>query len=63
MLWAETASREYRRDCPRYASDLTDGEWFLIEPFMLEPCRIRPPPKTDLRQIVNAELYLASTGC
>ena len=40
MPWTETARREYRRDCPRYASDLTDDEWSLIEPFMPSPCRI-----------------------
>ena len=40
MPWTETARREYRRDCPRYASDLTDREWALIEPFM-------PPPMTQ----------------
>ena len=27
MPWTETARREYRRACPRYASDLTDREW------------------------------------
>lgn len=37
MPWTETARRQYRRACPRYASDLTDGEWSLIEPFMPLP--------------------------
>ena len=63
MPWTETARREYRRDCPRYASDLTDREWALIEPFMPAPQRIGRPRKTDLREIVNAVLYMASTGC
>ena len=63
MPWTETARREYRRDCPRYSSDLTDREWALIEPFMPLPCRIGRPRKTDLREIVNAVLYMASTGC
>ena len=63
MPWTETARREYRRDCPRYASDLTDREWALIEPFMPAPQRIGRPRKTDLREVVNAVLYMASTGC
>ena len=63
MPWTETARREYRRDCPRYSSDLTDREWALIEPFMPPPCRIGCPRKTDLREVVNAVLYMASTGC
>ena len=63
MPWTETARRQYRRACPRYASDLTDGEWSLIEPFMPLPCRIGRPRKTDLREVVNAVLYMASTGC
>ena len=63
MPWTETARREYRRECSRYTSDLTDGEWALIEPFMPPPCRIGRPRKTDLREVVNALLYLASTGC
>ncbi len=63
MPWTETARRDYRRDCSRYASDLTDREWALIEPFMPPPCWIRGPRKTELREIVNAVLYMASTGC
>ena len=63
MPWTETARRQYRRACPRYASDLTDGEWSQLEPFMALPCRIGRPRKTDLREVVNAVLYMASTGC
>ena len=54
MPRTETTRREYRRDCPRYASDLIDCEWSLIEPFMPPPRRIGRPRKTDLREVVNA---------
>jgi putative transposase len=47
----------------RYASNMTDAEWSLIEPLMPEPNRIGRPRKTALRGIVEAILYLASTGC
>ncbi len=51
MPWTETARREYRRDCPRYASDLTDREWALIDPFMPPPRRIGRPRKIDMEAI------------
>lgn len=34
MAWTEITRRKYRREGLRYASDTTDGEWSLIEPFM-----------------------------
>jgi len=63
MPWTETARREYRRDAPRYASDTTDCEWALIEPFMPPPKPLGRPRTTDLREVVNAILYIATTGC
>ena len=63
MPWTETARREYRRESARYTSDLTDREWALIEPFVPPPSRIGRPRTTDLREVVNAVLYQASTGC
>lgn len=63
MPWTETARREYRRDCARYASDLTDREWALIAPFMPDARRIGRPRTTDLREVVNAVLYMAASGC
>src|SRR6516162_7490421 len=33
-MWTETAREQYRREDLRYASDLTDAEWALIEPHM-----------------------------
>ena len=63
MPWTETTRRDYDRRCPRYASDLTDGEWALVEPLIPAPNRIGRPRKTNLREIVNAMLYMASSGC
>lgn len=57
MPWTETTRPHYERRCPRYASDLTDAEWALIEPLMPAPNRIGRPRKTDLREVVNALLY------
>ncbi len=63
MAWTEITRRQYRRDGLRYASDLTDAEWVLIEPFLLGPARLGRPRLVDLRTIVNAILYMATTGC
>ena len=63
MAWTETTRRQYRREGLRYASDLTDGEWALIEPFLPGPAKVGRPRKTDLRRLVEAILYMASTGC
>jgi transposase len=63
MAWTEITRREYRGDGLRYASDLTAAEWELLTPFMPAPSRIGRPRETDLRAVVNAILYMASTGC
>jgi transposase len=62
MPWTETTRPHYERRCRRYASDLTDAEWALIEPLMPAPNRIGRPRKTDLREVVNALLYMVSSG-
>ncbi len=63
MPWTDAARREHARRTPRYASDLKDDEWALIAPFMPPPRKVGRPRKVDLREVVNAILYLASTGC
>lgn len=63
MTWTETTRRQYVRKSSRYASDLTDREWGIIAPFMPEARRLGRPRTTNLREVVNAILYLASAGC
>ena len=63
MAWTETTRAQYRRDGLRYASDLTDDEWALIEPHLPAPAKVGRPRKTDLRRVIEALLYMASTGC
>lgn len=62
MAWTGITRPHYERRCPRYASDLTDEEWSLIEPLMPSPNHIGRPRKMDLREVVNALLYMASSG-
>ena len=63
MPWTDAARREHARRTPRYASDLRDDEWALIAPFMPPPRKVGRPREVELREVVNAILYLASTGC
>ena len=63
MAWTEITRPQYRRDGLRYASDMTDAEWALVEPFMPRPSRLGRPRTIDLRAVMNALLYMAATGC
>lgn len=63
MVWTDFTRRQYGQRTGRYASDLTDREWSLIAPFMPTPRRLGRPRKTDLREVLNALLYIASSGC
>lgn len=63
MAWTETTRRHYRREALRYASDLTNAEWALIAPLMPVASKLGRPRTTDLRAVVEAILYMASTGC
>lgn len=47
----------------RYASDLTEEEWSLIEPLLPQPKSKGRPRQIDLREVLNALRYLARTGC
>lgn len=63
MVWTEITRAEYARRIGRYASDMTDEEWVLVEPFLPPPKRTGRPRKTDLREVMNAILYMAAAGC
>lgn len=63
MPWTEITRPHYEREGLRYASDLADAEWELIAPLLPPPAPIGRPRTTDLRAVMNAILYMASTGC
>ena len=63
MAWTKITRKDYDRRGGRYASDMTDQEWMLIEPFMPPRKANGRPRTTDLRDVMNAILYMASTGC
>jgi transposase len=63
MVWTEITRRHYRRAGLRYESDTTDAEWFVMEP-LLPPASARGRPRaTAMRAVIDAILYIASTGC
>ena len=62
-MWTETTRRQYRRGDLRYASDMTDAEWALIEPHMPTQKVLGRPRKVQLRGVVEALLYILRTAC
>ena len=62
-MWTEITREEYRREGLRYASDMTDAEWAMVEPFMPAVKRSGRPRKVDLRGVVEGLLYILRTAC
>src|SRR5258708_39537305 len=62
-MWTEITRRKHEREGQRYASDVTDAEWALIEPHMPAAKPLGRPRDTELRDVVDAILYIARTGC
>jgi len=62
-MWTQITRRKYEREGQRYASDLTDAEWALIEPHMPPAKRLGRPRETELRAVLDAILYIARSGC
>ncbi|MGY3223537.1 transposase [Bradyrhizobium sp. USDA 4512] len=63
MPWTKITREQYRRDDLRYASDMTDAEWALIRRLLPRANRRGRPRKTELRRVIEAILYIVSTGC
>lgn len=47
----------------RYPSDLTDGQWAIIEPMMPAEKKRGAKRQVDLREVINTLLYVSRTGC
>jgi transposase len=63
MTWTDITRPQYERKFGRYASDCTDIEWALIEPFMPGIKSNGRPRTTGLRDVWDAIQYMATTGC
>lgn len=62
-MWSEANRGKYERKGLRYPSDLTDEEWALVEPHLPPPRQRSRHPSPDRRRVLNAILYVLSTGC
>lgn len=62
MPWDDITRKQHNRDALRYPSDLTDREWEIVAA-MIPPAKPGGRPRsTDMRQVVNAILYIAGGG-
>src|SRR5271167_1319713 len=62
-MWTEITRRKYEREGQRYASDVTDAEWAVIEPHMPAAKPLGRPREIELRAVLDAILCIARTGC
>ena len=62
MPWDDITRKQHNRDRLRYPSDLTNEEWALVAPFIPPAKRGGRPRTTDLREVMNAILYIAGGG-
>ena len=62
-MWTNENRGLYDRSDLRYPSDLTDEEWGLIGPLIPPAKRGGNKRRVNLREVVNALLYVLSTGC
>ena len=62
-MWTPSTRRQHGRAGLRYASDLTDDEWRLLEPLLPRPRRQGRRWAWPQREIINAIFYVLRSGC
>jgi transposase len=62
-MWKPEHRRAADRRGLRYDSDLTDGEWALVEPLIRPAKRGGRPRTVNVREVLNAIFYVLWTGC
>ena len=62
-MWTAEHRRFAARKGLRYPSDLTDGEWALMEPMIPPAKRGGRRREVNIREVLNAIFYVLSTGC
>ena len=60
MVWTDSARIDHTRKTARYPSDMLDSEWALIAPLLPAAKPGGRPRSTDLREVMNAVLYIGS---
>ena len=61
-MWTAVTRAQHRRDRLRFASDLTDAEWLVVESLLPPPSAGGRPPEWPMREIVNATFYVLHGG-
>ena len=62
-MWKPEHRQAAARHGLRYPSDLTDGEWALVEPMLPPAKRGGRKRSVNLREVLNGIFYVLSTGC
>src|SRR4051794_41919226 len=62
-MWTTGNRARYDRSMLRYASDLTDAEWWLIAPLIPPAKRGGNKRTVEIRAVVDGLMYVLSTGC
>jgi len=62
IMWTPTTREHHNRRAARYQTDLTDGEWSLIESRLPPARRTGRPRAWPMREIVNAIFYVLRGG-
>jgi transposase len=62
-MWTAENRARYNRDHLRYPSDVTDDEWIHIEPTIPPARHGGRHREVDVREVLNAIMYVLSTGC
>ena len=62
-MWTEQARDLHQPRTELYPSDMTDGEWRVIEPMIPPPRQGGRKRETDMRAVMNAIRYVLRTGC
>ena len=61
-MWTATTRAQHMREGLRFASDLTDAEWAVLEPLLPPVSPIGRRPAWPLRELVNAMCYVLRGG-
>ncbi len=61
-MWTATTRAQHRRDGLRFASDLTDAEWSVLQPLLPPSSRIGRPSAWPMRDVVDAIFYVLRGG-
>jgi transposase len=62
-MWTQDNRGRYDRSQLRYPSDLSDEEWAHVEPLIPAAKRAGNKRHVNVREVVNALMYVLSTGC